>query len=578
VWCTSCGAAIDTPVTKTAPGEPAAGAFGTGSTEQQAPLPAQKTRLVAKGTLIDNKYQIDRVLGEGGMGVVYLAEDVHTRVPIVLKAVRPELAHRKDIRDRTLTEGRTLARIDHPNVVHLNAIVEDATGLWLVMQYIEGESLDTTIKRYTEEGGRIAFTTAIDIFRQILKGVAAAHREGVVHRDLKPANVLVRRKDGVVKVTDFGIAKPSEEMRAGAGKTKGVIGSLWYMAPEQVQGRRDLDTRADIYALGILLFELLTGHVPFTADSSYEIMRMHVEVPLPSVCAERPEVPAWVDEMLARACAKDRDARFSSCDEFLSAVENHSGPVNLTQVAAASRTPSSAELSQAQVPGTIAGTATTGQLPAPSGGGRFAIYGALALLVVGGGGFVAWQVTHTDDRGPRRPANSGSRDAIPLPSATATTPSATPSEAPPKQDPLDALVGRWKSEAGTDLDAVRVGGSVEFRVVDPKQLEPSDYREGEARFVLSGGDAGTFAVEDKVRPKPPVGMTFDPKSRLGCQEVWTEVDGSALQATFDGTRLTVDFAKIAPKASNYTLDGKVVVGCTGLRDVDASRGRTVLTR
>jgi len=316
------------------------------------------------GTEFGN-YRLAELLSRGGMGVVYLAEDVHTGVPIVLKAVRPELAHRKDIRDRTLTEGRTLARIDHPNVVHLNAIVEDATGLWLVMQYIDGESLDHTIKRYTKEGGTIAFTVAIDIFRQILNGVGAAHHEGVVHRDLKPANVLVRRKDGVVKVTDFGIAKPSEEMRAGAGagKTKGVIGSLWYMAPEQVQGRRDLDMRADIYALGILLFELLTGHVPFNAESSYEIMRMHVEVPLPSVVAERSDAPAWIDEVLGRACAKAREARFSSCEEFLAAIEQHAGPQpRKTQVAAAGLTPGVHDGPHAAVPATMAGTATTGPI------------------------------------------------------------------------------------------------------------------------------------------------------------------------------------------------------------------------
>jgi serine/threonine-protein kinase len=568
-------------VTKTAPGEPAAEAFGTGSTVEDAPAPPQKTRLLAKGTLIDNKYQIERVLGEGGMGVVYLAEDVHTGVPIVLKAVRPELAHRKDIRDRTLTEGRTLARIDHPNVVHLNAIVEDATGLWLVMQYIDGESLDHTIKRYTKEGGTIAFTVAIDIFRQILNGVGAAHHEGVVHRDLKPANVLVRRKDGVVKVTDFGIAKPSEEMRAGAGagKTKGVIGSLWYMAPEQVQGRRDLDMRADIYALGVLLFELLTGHVPFNAESSYEIMRMHVEVPLPSVVAERPDAPAWIDEVLGRACAKAREARFSSCEEFLAAIEQHAGPQpRKTQVAAAGLTPGAHDGPHTAVPATMAGTATTGPIAGAGASGRLALFGALALVLVVGGGFAVWQLAKSPDHGPRRGgAGSSAASDKPITSA-ARTPSATPSAEPPKVDPLDVLAGRWKSEAGTEFDAVKVGSSVEFRVVDPKQLEPSDFREGEARFVLSGGADGEFSVEDKVRPKPPLGMTFDPQSRNTCQEVWTEVDGKPLQATFDGSRLSVDFAKIAPKASNYTLDGKTVVGCSGLRSVAASRGRTVLSR
>ncbi len=584
-WCTSCGAAVASSVTKTAPGEPTPEAFGEAVAGPVAGPVAgsqpKKTQLFAAGTLIDNKYEIERVLGQGGMGVVYLAEDVHTKVPIVLKAVRPELAHRKDIRDRTLTEGRTLARIDHPNVVHLNAVVEDATGLWLVMQYIEGESLDETVKRYKSKGERLAFTVVIDIFRQILLGVGAAHRDGVVHRDLKPANVLVRRKDGVVKVTDFGIAKPAEDLRGAAGKTKGVIGSLWYMAPEQVQGRRDLDKRADIYALGILLFELLTGRVPFNAESSYDIMKMHVESPLPKVVAERPDAPAWIDEVLARACAKAREDRFSTCEEFLSAVERHTGSAQprLTSVAPPPETRIGDGGPHVPVQATISGTATTGTVLPVDGSRTKVVVGAVAVALVGVVGFFVWRGSQADT-GPRRTGDAASSTAAVDTSTAAPTVTAptSASTSPPDVDPLDALEGRWKSEAGTQFDAVRVGDAVEFRVVDPAQLAPYDFRAEEARFVVSLGAGGKLAVEDKVRPMPPVGMTFDPRSRISCQEVWTEVDGKPLSATFDGARLSVDFAKIAPRASNFSLEGKSVVGCKGLASVSASRGRTVLSR
>jgi serine/threonine-protein kinase len=577
-FCTSCGAPIESATT---PGEPAPEAFETPLEAGASEPPA---RHVAAGTLIDNKYKVDRVLGEGGMGVVYLAEDVHTGAFVVLKAIRPELAHRKDIRDRTLAEGRALARIDHPNVVHLNAVVEDASGLWLVMQFIDGESLDKTIKRYKAEGHAIAFTVAIDIFRQILHGVAAAHREGVIHRDLKPANVLVRRKDGVAKVTDFGIAKPEEQARVGQGKTKGIIGSLWYMSPEQVQGRRDLDKRVDVYALGILLFELLTGRVPFDAESSYDLMRKHVEEPLPKAVAERPDLPAWVDDVLARACAKNRDERFSSCDELLSAIEVHvparataliSGPH--TRVEVGGPTPKAQTADPAP---TAAATSVTAA--AEAGGSRAWLWALGAAALLGAGAIGAWKAGLFEAAPPKKPkpiASDGDTSA----ELTASAPPSSSAAAP--QAPLDKLVGRWRSEAGTDFDAVRVGDAVEFRVVDEKQFAPSDYRAGEARFTLRGGAANAFTVEDNIRPKAPdhkddagKEITFSPRSRTSCQEVWTAQGGRPLVATLDGARLSVDFVRILPDQSVFKVEGTEVVGCVNLRRSPVSRARTVLTK
>src|SRR6185295_2473943 len=266
---------------------------------------------LAAGTLIDKKYAVLRVLGEGGMGVVYLARDIHTGLDVVVKAVRSELAHRDDVRARTLAEGRALAQIDHPNVVHLRAVAVEGPNLFLVMQYIEGDSLDKIISTYNQRSERMPVEEALGIFRQIVAGIGAAHEEGVIHRDLKPANVLIRKKDRVVKVTDFGIALVQGD--ATRPQTRGILGSLWYMSPEQVTGRRDLDHRVDVYALGILLYQLLVGHVPFDAQSDYEIMRLHAEAPMPFVKASRPDILPEVDELIQKACAKDRDRRFQTC-------------------------------------------------------------------------------------------------------------------------------------------------------------------------------------------------------------------------------------------------------------------------
>jgi serine/threonine-protein kinase len=271
-------------------------------------------KTLTPGTLVDKKYAIEKPLGEGGMGVVWLARDLNTDVLVVVKAIRAEYAHRKDFRDRILAEGRALARIDHPNVVRLNAVVVDEDGLCLVMQFIEGETLEDRLERCKSTNTKLSVKEALSIFRQIVAGVGAAHAEGIIHRDLKPANVLLRKKDGVVKVTDFGIAKEEQDAQQGKGHTVGVIGSVKYLSPEQCTGHKDLDKRVDIYALGMVLFELLAGEPPFDGQSHYEIMRLHVEAPLPPLAQARPDMPAWVEAVARRCAAKKRDDRFASCE------------------------------------------------------------------------------------------------------------------------------------------------------------------------------------------------------------------------------------------------------------------------
>ena len=304
----------------TIPGEPLSSALKPAppaGAPRDKPFTAPKH--LPAGTLIDKKYAVLRVLGEGGMGVVYLARDIHTGLDVVVKAVRSELAHRDDVRARTLAEGRALAQIDHPNVVHLRAVAVEGPHLYLVMQYIEGESLDRIIARHVQQGEPMPVDVALGIFRQVASGVGAAHGEGVIHRDLKPANVLLRKKDKVAKVTDFGIALvPSDTSRP---QTRGILGSLWYMSPEQVTGRRDLDQRVDVYALGIMLYQMLVGRVPFDAKSDYDIMKLHAEAPMPLASATRPDVPPSVDDLIQKACAKNRDLRFQHCAELCAAVE-----------------------------------------------------------------------------------------------------------------------------------------------------------------------------------------------------------------------------------------------------------------
>lgn len=551
-----------------------------------AEKPFKPPKHLPEGALVDKKYAVLRVLGEGGMGVVYLARDIHTGLEVVVKAVRSELAHREDVRARTLAEGRALAQIDHPNVVHLRAVAVEGPSLYLVMQYIEGESLDKIIGGYSARGEKMPVEEALAVFRQIAAGVGAAHQEGVVHRDLKPANVIVRRKDRVAKVTDFGIALvPNEPDRP---HTRGILGSLWYMSPEQVTGRRDLDHRVDVYALGILLYQLLVGRVPFDAKSDYDIMKAHAELPMPMVSSVRADVPAAVDEVIQRATAKDRDQRFQRCEELIAAVDRilGAGPVTtLPGVSAEISRPGGTPAGVTPIPATVTASGSRPGVIEDDAAPvvprrRVWPWVAAALLLVGGGAGAAlgfglvpgvagiWKV-------PRLGASASAEASAGAPPAA---PSGSASAPPAKPSGLAALTGTWVGN-GRELDAVMAGGDLEFRVKKPEQFAPQGYLVGEARFALRPTAEGdVYAVEDRIRPVPPVGKSYDPRSRGTCQEVWTAVGSDPLRARYDGTRLTVEFAKIEPGPGNFTSEGAKVTSCVGLRALRASKVVSVLKR
>jgi serine/threonine-protein kinase len=567
-----------------------------------SPPAAKPAGLLPAGAIVDGKYRIERILGEGGMGVVYLAQDIHTQVAVVVKAIRTEYAHRKEFHDRILEEGRALAHIDHPNVVRLNAVVVEPDAMYLVMQFIEGEALDHRIERYVQARTPMATAEALRLFRMVLEGVAAAHREGVIHRDLKPANILLRARDGVAKVTDFGIAKGEEDAKAGRGQTRGIIGSLLYMAPEQISGRRDLDKRVDVYALGILLFELLVGRVPFDGPSEFAIMKLHLEGTIPRISQMRSDVPPFVDDMIQRACAKDRNDRFPSCDEFIDALDRGAAAVVAAARPAVVDHPVAPPTKRISPTGlgpdaqgresAMAETAESDAIDEPPASeprrGRGFLIGMLlsivALIAVGAVGlsaafFAGWIGPSPTARRPhvRTPPSSASGSTSTRPPTT--IPSVVPDAATAVR-PLAALVGAWKTDAGRVLDAVQSGDVLEFRIRDASEVAAQGYVDGESRFTLTAlaGETRTFGVEDKIRPTPPDKYTYDPKARATCQEVWSALDKKPLRAQFDGNRLTVDLVKIVPSTRSFELDGNSVVGCKDLKKSTASKIEVILVR
>ena len=266
-------------------------------------------------------YRIERQIGEGGMGSVFKGVHPAFGQEVAIKVLDPVLARDPQLRARFVQEARIQMGLRHQGIVQVLTGQVDGDSLCLVMEFVDGMSLAEVIARR----GALPPAEAARIFAQVLDAVAHAHAQGVVHRDLKPGNILVQA-DGTAKVADFGIAKVVGDARM--TRTGTTMGSPHYMAPEQVMGRKEIDARADVYALGATLFETLTGRPPFAAleagdgsDSDFAIKEAHVRTAPPDVRTLRPDVPAPLAEVVACALAKDPAQRFQSCGAFKRALE-----------------------------------------------------------------------------------------------------------------------------------------------------------------------------------------------------------------------------------------------------------------
>ena len=259
-------------------------------------------------------YRIIEKIGEGGMGVVYKAVDTTLDRVVAIKALSAELAKNPELEQRFRAEARAQASLNHVNLATLYAFLVESGTAWMVMEFIEGESFASIIQRR----GPIPSQESLPLFRQSLLGLGYAHRMGIVHRDIKPGNMMLNRQ-GIVKVMDFGIAK----VLGGRSMTRTgtQMGTAWYMAPEQVMNR-GVDIRSDIYALGVTLYEMLSGRVPFESDSDYQVMTDHVNTPPPPPTQFYPYIPAGVVNAVLKALAKNPKDRFQTTEEFGSALEN----------------------------------------------------------------------------------------------------------------------------------------------------------------------------------------------------------------------------------------------------------------
>ncbi len=282
------------------------------------------------GVVLSGRYLMERLIGEGGMGAVYQAEHTHMRKRLAVKVLHPEMSRLPEVVARFEREAMVAAHIEHPNVAAATDFgkLEDGS-FFLVLEYVEGKGLRDVITQ-----GRLELGAALHVARQIASALARAHSLGIVHRDLKPENVmLVTREEDTyfVKVLDFGIAKVSVGELTGGQKAPGqvltqlgmVYGTPEYMAPEQALGQ-PVDARADLYALGAILFEMITGARPYEHESKVTLLGMHVTAPIPSMRERLPDanIPGEIDAIVTRLLAKEATARYGDAKDLIEALDN----------------------------------------------------------------------------------------------------------------------------------------------------------------------------------------------------------------------------------------------------------------
>ena len=264
--------------------------------------------MISKGTKINDRYEIVKTIGEGGMANVYLAYDTILDRNVAVKVLRGDLANDEKFVRRFQREALSASSLSHPNIVEVYDVGEDDGKYYIVMEYIEGKHLKTILKKR----GKLTVTEVVDIMLQITEGMAHAHDSYIIHRDIKPQNIMIL-DNGVVKITDFGIAMALNSTQL--TQTNSVMGTVHYLPPEQANGK-GATIRSDVYSMGILMYELLCGKLPFRGDNAVEIALKHLKEPVPPIREEIPDLPQSIENIIIKATAKNPKNRYSDAREM----------------------------------------------------------------------------------------------------------------------------------------------------------------------------------------------------------------------------------------------------------------------
>jgi eukaryotic-like serine/threonine-protein kinase len=428
------------------------------------PVPSTETAPVREGDILDGKYQVEKILGVGGMGVVVAATHVQLQTRVALKFLLPDVLDSPQVVQRFAREARAAVQIQSEHVARVIDVGTLPTGSpYMVMEYLEGGDLSQTVA----QAGALPVAKAVGYVLQACEAIAEAHALGMVHRDLKPANLFLARRagrDSIVKVLDFGISKSNETGSSGLTQTSNVMGSPQYMSPEQMMSSKNVDARADIWALGVILYELLTGAPPFVAETMAEIVYMVTQREAPSLAEKRPDLPPALGTLIARALSRDPAWRFADVAKLAAALAPFGPPRSEISVeriarvlgqheatgsephaapppsAATSNPVALAATSMPPAPRTTAATTApepdVGEDQPPRSKGRVLFLAAAALGLVA---IVGWRAMRgTTETPPARPAESVAAPPAAAPPAAAPSAAAPPAAAPPIAPPATA--------------------------------------------------------------------------------------------------------------------------------------------
>ena len=274
--------------------------------------------MITKGQKINDRYEIIRSIGEGGMANVYLGYDTILDRNVAIKVLRGDLSNDEKFVRRFQREALSASSLAHPNIVEMYDVGEDNGLYYIVMEYIEGK----TLKQLLKKRGTLTLSEAIDIMLQLTDGMAHAHDSYIIHRDLKPQNIMIK-DDGQIKITDFGIAMALNSTQL--TQTNSVMGSVHYLPPEQASGK-GCTIKSDIYSMGIIFYELLSGSLPFRGDNAVEIALKHMRDPLPSLREENPAIPQSIENIIRKATAKNPKNRYEDArsmhEDLLTALDD----------------------------------------------------------------------------------------------------------------------------------------------------------------------------------------------------------------------------------------------------------------
>ena len=263
--------------------------------------------MITKGQKINDRYEVRKLIGEGGMANVYLGYDTILERDVAIKVLRGDLADDEKFVRRFRREAQNASLLSHPNIVQIYDVGEDDGNFYIVMEYINGQTLKQLIKKR----GKLTPAETVDIISQLTDGLAHAHDSYIIHRDIKPQNIMIL-EDGMVKITDFGIAMAINA--SDLTQTNSVMGSVHYLPPEQASGKGST-IKSDIYSLGIMMYEMLAGTMPFKGETAVEIAMKHLKNPMPSVRKENPNVPQALENIILKATAKNTKNRYNNVRE-----------------------------------------------------------------------------------------------------------------------------------------------------------------------------------------------------------------------------------------------------------------------